>query len=190
MIQLISRFICLSLLFSSLAHASALIGLDYILFTDKNTVETNTSATSSKSMYSINIQFSLTSKKNFYFGWAMYNVATKDDVNEQKSNYSTADMGPSFRFEFGRNGLYFVNFTYGISTKTSYDSGSTADTWLGTNYLFQLGVNPEIGENLNAAFTFNYFSGSAAKKVVSDVQSSVSYSKAFMTPTIGIVYKW
>jgi hypothetical protein len=187
---LVAKLIFLFLIIGSLSHADALLGLDYILFTDKNTVESDTSSTSSKTMYAFNVQFSINQKKNFYLGWALYNVTTKDDVNQQKSNYATADMGPSFRYEFGRSGLYFVNFIYGIRTQTTFDTGGISEQWLGTNYLMQFGVSPEISDNFLVSFAFNYFSGGSSKKVVSDVQTSVSYSKAFMTPTVGINYKW
>ncbi|MBL7544113.1 MAG: hypothetical protein JNL11_09865 [Bdellovibrionaceae bacterium] len=188
--QIIFKCLLLCLLTSSLAPAAALMSIDYILFTDANTVETTTSTKSAKSMYAFNLQFSLNAKKNLYFGWSLYNVTTKDETNQQKSNYATQDMGPSIRYEMGRSGLYFINFIYGIKTKTSFDSGSTAEEWLGTNYLLQLGVNPEISENFNASFAFNYFSGAAKTRVVSNAQTDVSYSKAFMTPTIGLIYKW
>jgi len=189
-IRLVSKCLVLCIFISSFSHAATFIGLDYILFTDKTTVETNTSATTSKTMYQANILFSITQKKTFYIGWGIYNVTTKDEVAQQKSNYATQDMGPSLRYEFGRGGLYFTNFTYGIRTKTTYDSGGASEEWLGTNYLLQLGVAPEVSENFVVSFAFNYFSGGAAKKVVSDTQTTVSYSKAFMTPTVGVAYKW
>lgn len=188
--RIFSTSLVFILFFSCYSYSEALIGLDYILFTDKNTVESNTSAASSKTLYSINAQFSINQKKSIFFGWAVYNVTTKDDVNQQQSNYATQDMGPSFRYEFGRSGLYFFNFIYGVQTKTSYDSGSTAESWLGTNYLAQLGVSPEISESFRACFAFNFFNGAVKTKVVSSVQTEVAYSKAFMTPTIGLLYKW
>ena len=187
---LFSKSIILFLLLSSFAKAEALIGLDYILFTDKNTVESNTSASSSKSMYLFNVQFAINSKKSLRIGWALYSVTTVDEVNNQKSNYTTQDMGPSIRYEFGHAGLYYVNFVYGIQVKTTYDSGSTSQTWLGTNYLTQFGVSPEISDSFSVNFAFNYFSGAATTKVVTTTQTDVSYSKAFMTPTVGLTYKW
>lgn len=141
-------------------------------------------------MYAFNLAFTINQKKTLYLGWGLYNVASKDEVNQQKSNYSTQDMGPSLRYEFGRGALYFLNFIYGIRATTTYDSGGTAEQWLGTNYLLQLGVAPEVAEGFHVSFAFNYFNGSAAKKLVSDVQTSVSYSKSFITPTVGINYKW
>ncbi len=183
-------FVLSFILISPLAKAEAILGLDYILFTDKNTVESTTSSASSKTMYLINVQFGVGQKKSFFIGWALYNVGTKDDVNSQKSNYSTQDMGPSFRYEFGHGGLYFINFVYGIQTKTAYDSGGTADAWLGTNYLLQFGVSPEISESFSVSFAYNMFTGTAKTKVVSSVQTDVSYSKAFMAPTLGLIYKW
>lgn len=190
MTRFFSKCLLLCILASSMTHAAAIFGLDYILFTDKNTVEATTSSSSNKSMYLMNLGFTINQRKTFYLGWALYNVTTKDDVNQQKSNYATQDMGPSLRYEFGRGGLYFVNLVYGIRTQTNFDSGGTAEQWLGTNYLFQIGVAPEISDSFVVSFAFNYFSGSSAKKLVSDVQTSVSYSKAFMTPTVGIAYKW
>ena len=141
-------------------------------------------------MYLINVQFGVGQKKSFFIGWALYNVGTKDEVNLGKSNYSTQDMGPSFRYQFGHGGLYFVNFVYGIQTKTAYDSGGTADSWLGTNYLLQFGVSPEISESFSVSFAYNMFTGAAKTKVVSSVQTDVSYSKALMAPTLGLIYKW
>lgn len=188
--RLIPVVLVLNFIFSSMAKADALIGFDYILFTDKTTVETSTSAASAKTMYLINIQFTVNQRKSLFVGWGLYNVATKDEVNQQESNYATQDMGPSLRYEFGRSGLYFINFVYGIRTVTTYDSGGTAESWLGTNYLAQLGVNPAISENFYISFAFNFFTGAAITKVVSSVQTDVSYSKAFMTPTVGMNYKW
>ena len=187
--HLLLLFLCVFQI-SSFARAEAILGLDYMLFTDKSTVEANTSTTSSKSMYLINVQFGVGQKKSFFIGWALYNVGTKDEVNLGKSNYSTQDMGPSFRYQFGHGGLYFVNFVYGIQTKTAYDSGGTADSWLGTNYLLQFGVSPEISESFSVSFAYNMFTGAAKTKVVSSVQTDVSYSKALMAPTLGLIYKW
>lgn len=141
-------------------------------------------------MYLANFLFTINQKKNVYLGWGLFNVTTKDEVNEQKSNYTTQDMGPSLRYEFGRSGLYYLNFVYGIRTKTTFDSGGDTEEWLTTNYLLQLGVAPELSESTVISFAFNYFSGGASKKVVNDTQTSVSYTKAFMAPTIGLAYKW
>lgn len=181
--------ILILLILSQKSMASALIDLNYIMFTDKNTVETDTSTTSSKSLYNVALGFSIDSKKSFYFGWGLYSVLTKDDVNQQKNNYSTQDMGPYFRYEFGKK-MYFFGLTYGIQTKTTFDTGGTSEEWLSTNYLVQLGINPEISDGFCVNFIFNYFSGSTKKKVISDVQTDVAYSKAFMSPSIGISYKW
>lgn len=190
MTYLFSKSILLLLLFSFTALSEVMIGLDYILFTDANTVEATTSTKSSKTLYSINLQFAINQKKSVFLGWALYNVATKDDVNQQQSNYATQDMGPSLRYIFGRRGLYFLNVVYGVQTKTAYDSGGTSENWLGTNTLLQLGVSPEVSENFFVNFSFNYFNGAAKTKVVSSTQTDVSYSKAFMTPTVGMSYRW
>lgn len=190
MTGIVSKCLLLCILISSLSEAGALIGLDYILFTDRNTVETATSSSSNKSMYVFNVAFTINQKKSLYFGWSVYSVITKDETNNQFSNYTTQDMGPSFRYEFGRGGWYFLSFVYGIRTQTSFDTGGTAEEWLGTNYLFQAGVAPELSESFQVVFAFNYFSGGATKKLVSGVQTDVTYSKAFMTPTVGITYKW
>tara|TARA_B110001454_G_C12723312_1_gene436626 strand:- start:41223 stop:41795 length:573 start_codon:yes stop_codon:yes gene_type:complete len=189
-IGIFSKCLLFCILISSLSHASAILGLDYILFTDKNTVEANTSSSSNKSMYVFNLGFTINQKKSFYFGWSVYSVITKDETNNQFSNYTTQDMGPSFRYEFGRGGWYFLSFIYGIRTQTSFDTGGTEETWLGTNYLFQAGVSPELSESFHVVFAFNYFHGGSTKKLVSDTQTDVTYSKAFMTPTLGVTYKW
>lgn len=191
--KLISKFFptfVFSLLVSIAARSAAIIQLDYILFTDKTTVDTSISGDSKKSLYNINILFSTNSKKTIYFGWGLYNVLTKDIVNNQEANYSTQDMGPSFRYEFSKNGLFYFGAIYGIRASTKFDTGGTAEEWLGTNYLLQLGVNPELNENFYVDFAFNYFSGSVNKKVVSSVQTEVTYTKAFMAPSIGLTYKW
>ncbi|OYZ23051.1 MAG: hypothetical protein B7Y39_06720 [Bdellovibrio sp. 28-41-41] len=59
MTGIVSKCLLLCILISSLSEASALLGLDYILFTDRNTVETATSSSSSKSMYVFNVAFSI-----------------------------------------------------------------------------------------------------------------------------------
>ncbi|MCB0370711.1 MAG: hypothetical protein KDD45_15130 [Bdellovibrionales bacterium] len=188
--KLKTYYLILILFFCSNCFSSALIDLNYIVFTDKNTVESNTSTSSSKSIYNICFAFSIDNKKTFYFGWGLYNVTTKDEVNQEQSNYVTQDMGPYFRYEFGRSKLYYFGIIYGIQTKTSFDTGGSSEDWLGTNYLVQLGVDPEVSDNLNVNFSLNYFSGASTTKVVSSVQTDVSYSKAFMSPSIGISYKW
>lgn len=181
-------------LFASLAGLSAvsaaLVDFNYAMTTDKNTIDSTNSTSISKSLYNFCLAFSVDSKKSFYFGWGLYNVTTKDEVNQQKSNYTTQDMGPYLRYEFGKSKMYYLGLVYGIQAKTSYDSGGTAEEWLGTNYLLQFGVDPEISESMTANFSFNYFTGSTSKKVVSSVQSEVSYSKAFLSPSIGLTYKW
>lgn len=170
--------------------SSALLNLDYILLTDKNTVETTTSSASTKSLYSFNLGFSIDNKKSFYFGWGLYSVITKSELSQQEANYTTQDMGPYFRYEFGRSQLVYAALTYGIQTKTAFNTGSADEDWLGTNYLLQVGVKPEISDSFTANFSLNYFTGSAKKKVVSSFESDVSYTKTFMCPSIGLAYKW
>lgn len=184
------NFILFIVILTSKAFSAALVDFNYVISTDKNTIEATTSTSMSKSLYNFCLAFTVDSKKSFYFGWGLYNVNTKDEVNQQQSNYTTQDMGPYFRYEFGRSKLYYLGLVYGIQTKTAYDSGGTSEEWLGTNYLIQFGANPEVTESLSVNFGFNYFSGSSNKKVVSSVQSEVSYSKAFMSPSIGLSYKW
>lgn len=184
------NLIILIIILASKGFSAALVDFNYVISTDKNTIEATTSTNMSKSLYNFCLAFTVDSKKSFYFGWGLYNVSTKDEVNQQQSNYTTQDMGPYLRYEFGRSKLYYFGLVYGIQTKTAYDSGGTAEEWLGTNYLIQFGANPEITENLSVNFGFNYFSGSSSKKVVSSVQTAVSYSKAFMSPSIGLSYKW
>ena len=188
--RIIIMGILATILASASASASVLLGFDYILFTDKNDVTSTTSASSSKALYSFDIQFSINQKKSLYVGWSIYNVTTADEVNNEQSNYATQDMGPSVRYEFGRSGLYYLNFIYGIRTQTTYDSGGTSEDWLGTNYLVQVGVNPQISDSFFVSFAFNFFNGAAITKVVSSAQTDVSYSKTFITPTVGLVYKW
>lgn len=184
-------FVLLSIIFTyQKGQAEANASIDYITLSDKTTVDATYGTTSAKSSYSANVQFSINQRKTIFFGWGIYNVTTSDETNTQKLNYTTQDMGPSIRWFWGKGEIYFFNFIYGIQSKTSFNTGGTSEEWSGTNYLTQIGVSPSVSDSFKVSFSILYFIGSVSKKTLDSVQSNVSYSKAFMSPSIGLLYTW
>lgn len=172
------------------SKAGILLQLDYITGNEGMTSVSGTSASTS-SYYNFNIAFDATSKKNLFLGWGVMSASTSQQVaGATAETFSSSDMGPSLRWEFGGGKNQALTLVYGIIGKGTYGLGGTTEAWTGTTYLIQYAVEPEINEMWRLGFSLNMYSGSFNKKVVSSVATDISYAKTMLFPMFGLIYRF
>ena len=128
--------------------------------------------------------------KKWWIGWNIFNASFASTMEADKANYSSSEMGPSFKYEWGSDQIYFFKGTYNLNIESTATIGSNAEKIQGSSYLVGFGVQPQIYDGVRLGISFNYYSGSHAKKVVNNVQSSVSYSNTWIFPSINLSFQF
>lgn len=132
--------------------------------------------------------FSSDRKGRFILGWDYLSLsATDTDAAAATATLTATAMGPKLLIFFDRNRMWSLGLGYLLSATGSYSAsaGATAETWTGTLMKGDLGFNYwtssetwMIGVRLNyAAATFN-------RQLVSGSYTELSYTRAFIYPTI------
>lgn len=176
------------LLLSSQVHAGALVELGGTYISDSMTA----SSTSSSSKYAYNLGVVFPIAKNFWGGFSYLGLSQADkDSSGSTTNWASTDLGPYFKYQFGRGQLYSLSAAYNLISKATYSkTGGTSEEWSGTSYLISFGFMPEIKNELRIGVTVNYYSASYTKKVVSSTESSASNSKSWIYPGFCLTKSW
>lgn len=152
-----------------------------------DTLNTSSSATSSKYFYNAGILFSL--QKNIWGGWN-YSGISHTDTNGTTTTFSSSDTGPYVKWQFGKHDLFSLSAMYNILSRATFSDGTVSENWEGTSMLFQFGVSPEIKNGLHIGVTLNYYLATYGKKTVDSVESSASNSKSWIFPTLVVFKEW
>lgn len=128
--------------------------------------------------------------KKWWIGWNVFSASFASTMENDKVNYSSTEMGPSFKYEWGSDQIYFFKGTYNLNIESTATIGSSAEKIQGSSYLVGFGVQPQINDSVRLGISFNYYSGSHAKKVVNNVQSTVSYSNSWIYPSINLSFQF
>lgn len=129
-------------------------------------------------------------KTYYYLGWGVISAATKD-TNETAGidqKFSTLDMGPIFRINFGSRALYSLTLVYALFAKGQLDTGSASEKITGSSYLAKFAIEPEINENFRLGFGLNYYAAQYSKSVTDSVETDVSYKTQRMFPSISLSF--
>ncbi|MFP5518764.1 MAG: hypothetical protein ACLGGX_02580 [Bdellovibrionia bacterium] len=125
--------------------------------------------------------------KKFWLGWGFNTYTFAEKLDAEKFDYSSTEMGPSFKWEIGKSGLYYLTGTYNLNIESTAKL-DTSEKVLGSSYQVSWGVQPQIGERFRLGVFLTYYSASHGKKVISDVQSSTSYSSTWIYPSLALSF--
>lgn len=128
--------------------------------------------------------------KKWWIGWNVFSSQFETSMESNKSSYSSMDMGPSFKYEFGSDQVYFLKGTYHLNIESTVKIGTSTEKIQGSSYVVGFGVQPQIYDGVRLGVSLNYYSGSHSKKVVSSVQSTVSYSNSWIYPSINLGFQF
>lgn len=173
------------LLFSGNASASALLDIGGTYISDASATPSTQKSTS----YFYNFGALLKLKKSIWAGWN-YSGISISDTTTATTAFSSTDTGPYLKWQFGRHELFSVSLAYNFLSSATFSDGGTRENWTGTSYWLQCGVAPEVREGLHVGVSFNYYSASYTKKVVSSIESSATNSKTWIFPTLMITKEW
>jgi len=166
--------------------AEALLDLNYFTFSDSLTYSGTYS--SAKSIYNVAFMFDV--NKKFFVGWNLAGMTVSDSVSSPAltQTFATSDMGPCFRWQIGGKKMYSLNFAYLLSSTVSFSNAGSTETWRGVPMLIRFNVEPELTDNVRLGFALSYYSGTFGTKVVSNTESTVSYSRTWLHPTLSLAY--
>jgi hypothetical protein len=102
-------------------------------------------------------------------------------------------MGPAFRWNIDKNGMFSLTLIYGYLAKGKYSasSASPSEDWEGSSLLLQAGMQAPIREDkFYIGVTLNSYTGTYTEKTVSNVKSPVSASKTSLFPMVSMTFHW
>ncbi len=170
------------LLFTPVSHAKLLLDVGAGYFSDS--VTTSSSDTSKKLVYNFSALLSIS--KNFWGGWGYMNMSSDRSQGATDVQLAGYSMGPAFKYQFGRSRTHSISAVYNLINNATYTTNTSTEEWSGSGYSFQFAAMPEVRENLFVGFTINYHSVNYSKKVVGSTESSVSYTRTWLYPTLSL----
>lgn len=174
-------FIFLSLVSLS-SKASAYLELNGFYNTDN--FKHSSTNNNSQMLYDVSIGFAVDKKSYYNIGWNYTGHSTTKATTTTES-YASTQMGPRFLFFFDKAKMFSLGFAYNLSTKGTFNNGTTTSTWKGTGMKADFGVNFPIGETSLIGFRLNYSSTSYNEQLQNTTTYSVvSYNRTFMYPSI------
>lgn len=185
------RFLILLLtttLVSSSAFAEALIDIGAIYSAD--TLSMTTDTTSTQYFYNANVLFNVDRRMQFTVGLAVLGISQTGEAAGVSSSYSSFDVGPAFRWNIDKNGVFSTTLAYGYLAKGTYSSGSTNEDWEGTSLFGQFSVQaPLNSDKFFLGMSLNYYAANYAKKKVSGVESDNDAKKSWIFPMISFSWR-
>lgn len=183
------KFLISAILFLSSARSFAwMVDFNSDLVTES--FSTNTEQKSSRQFFMLGILGDLGryERTRYYLGWGVISAATKDtnDSAGVDQKFSTLDMGPIFRVNFGSRSLYSLTLVYALFAKGKLDTSGTEENITGTSYVAKFAIEPEITENFRLGFGLNYYAAQYSKSVTNSVETDVSYKTNRMFPSISL----
>jgi hypothetical protein len=169
-------------LLTSVGQAKLLLEAGAGYFSDA--ITTSTSDTSTKLVYNVGVLFSI--NKGFWGGWSYAGLSYDKMAASTTTQLIGYGTGPYLKYQFGRGRSYSISMAYNILNTATYTGGSSSETWSGTSYNLQFAAMPELREGLNVGVTFNYYSATYSKRVIGSTESNISYTRAWIYPTISM----
>lgn len=181
-------FIFTTLIFGPAARAGLMVDFDVSSFQDTTT--TGTSASQTKSYYGGGLYVPVDGRDTFYLGASLISAASSDDNGSSVTAFSTTDYILGFRYFMDKSRTFIASGGYGVQANATYKSGSAAtESWRGNSYLFKLTAAPAI-RNWNVGLSMIFYQGTFTERVASNAVSTVSYTKTFVFPCLGVSYNW
>lgn len=163
---------------------SASAYLELNTFYSSDNFKNSSTTTNTVTLYDVSIGFAVDKKGLYLVGWNYTGHSTSKTTTTSES-YASTQMGPRFLFHFDKQKMYSLGFAYNLSTKATFNNGTSTYTWKGTGLKADLGVNFPIGENTFLGLRLNYSSTSYNEQLQNTTTyTQVSYSRAFIYPSI------
>jgi len=176
------------LIFSSNAFAGLYSEFNGYFATD--TFTTTATAQNSKTFYAVDIFANLESKKKFFAGFHVDQVALTDSNGTTTTTFSSLNMGPMFQWLMDKDRVFSFALGYNLLTKGTYNDGTTTTELTGTGLWATLAAMPEITETFYLGLKLNYYSLNYTKAVVVTTSSDVAYARTLIFPSISFGWRY
>jgi hypothetical protein len=178
MVIIMKKWLLLSLLLPSLAHARFI--LQYSLNYSSDKEEADTEVESSKTFHKIFLGASVNNKRTFFFGWNINSWSTTFETGAIESEFSMTEMGPRFVYFFSEEYQWYLTGEWNPYAKGERitDEISGNSTSLGLGYRFK--VNRYIG--LGAGIHYHALSVKESK--VDSTENDVSEKRTTLMPML------
>jgi hypothetical protein len=155
-----------------------------------NSLSTSSESTNSQNFYNLSVMFNIDTKVHYNLGWAVFGISESSKVGATETSYSSFDMGPAFRWNIDKNGIFSITIVYGYLAKGKYSVGTTSQDWEGSSLLLQFGMQAPVREDkFYVGLTLNSYTGTYTDKIVSNVKSSVSATKTSVFPMVSLTWR-
>ena len=174
-----------TLLLAGFSSHAFVIDSNVFYFTDDT--ESDTDNSNAVTSYTFFIGFNLDKKGRYQAGWNYTSDSTEDDLNGQKEEYSSTQMGPAFVYFLDKELTWRLYFAYNLKTTADFTPTSGAkEEWRGTSMIFNFGYQLAISESFAVGVRLNYSSSDYDESVVGTTKEDVSFSKVMMYPSLAI----
>ncbi|OFZ14658.1 MAG: hypothetical protein A2Z20_03750 [Bdellovibrionales bacterium RBG_16_40_8] len=178
--------IILTLFFSNYSMAGgAVFDLNTFYFTDSltQTSEDKYDLTT----YAFLLGFMLDNKGRYQLGWNYASYSTNNISDSTTKEYKSSQMGPAFVMYLNKDRTLRFGFAYNLSTAGTYtESPATSEKWRGTGLAGDLGYQFQYSESFSFGMRLNYSSTTFNEKLVDTTQTTVSYKKNIIYPSIAL----
>lgn len=126
--------------------------------------------------------------KKLYVGWSYGALSFDQEFGTSKNRIETQDTGIAVRYFFGkRSSSYSAYLIYNILAKAQQSNGTTEEDLSGTSYLLGLSFVPQLSETFRMGVQINYYNADYNKKTVNGTETSVSYNKNWVFPSVVLI---
>jgi hypothetical protein len=93
------------------------------------------------------------------------------------------------RYFFGKRSStsFSAYLIYNVLAKAQQSNGTTEEDLSGTSYMVGLSYVPQISETFRAGVQLNYYNADYNKKTVNGTETSVSYNKNWVFPSVVLI---
>lgn len=174
--------------FSAGAHAGPV--LDFGGTFSSDSLSNSGTTASSQNFYNLSAMFSLDSKAQWNVGWAVFGISQSTEVTAGTTKYSSFDMGPAFRWNIDKDGMFSLTLVYGYLAKGKYSLGAISEDWEGSSFLAQFALQAPIREDkFYVGVSVNSYTGTYTEKTVNNVKSTTSATKSSIFPMISFTWR-
>jgi len=185
---------CLLLILLSLLSVAAHAGVygEVNGYYSSDIFTTATTATNSKTYYSLDIHSNLENKSRFYAGFHVDQVNLIEENGAASSSTLTSlNMGPMAMWVIDHRKTFSLAAGYNLLANGTYTvTGSSAATLTGTSLWGSFGVMPEVTDNLYIGFRVTYYSLSYAKSTTGAAAADVAYTRNLIFPAFALAWRY
>lgn len=179
-----------SVLMLSSGSARADVALDFGATFSSDSLALASTSTNSQNFYNLSALFNLDSKMTWNVGWMVFGIGQTSSAASVTTTYSSFDMGPSFRWNIDKKGIFSLTLTYGYLAKGKYASGAVSEDWDGSSFLVQAAaLAPVRDDKFYIGLSLNSYTGSYTQKTVANTKSAVSATKSWVFPMITATWR-